>query len=170
MTNKKNQHKIPKTYLKAWSKNNKTVKSYLKIYEKTIITDPISTLFSENYKYSYSVGSLWKLHEAENEIFSCLQNFRVIYKGEQLSDFSEMHRLWNDFSNWDIYDCKDEKVKNSEIRHFIENKKSQYIEDKWNSIYEKDWKQKRNEFIISVENHLNCWYQVKNWNWRSFLF
>ncbi len=148
----KNQHKISETYIRSWSHDGNSVKTQLKSSGKIIDHDPISSMFSENYKYSYSLDSFWSLPEAEEEIYSFLQNLKIIHHGNQINNAQELHRLWTSFDEWEIYDKCGNRQDNKDIKDKISSIKSYFIENQWNLIFENKWNQSIDVFLESVEN------------------
>lgn len=160
---KKDQHFVPRTYLRPWSDDNKIycydrenkngeLKKIKKIlFERYYYSLTLKDWILPSYKtmpliYQDFVDQTFKLmREDNNKQIYALWNNKTIRSKNDISNY-----LIN-YLEWDFYYEKEGKAKNKYLKDQITSMKSLVLEDGLNTKFENDWPDFRNNFINAVE-------------------
>lgn len=137
----KYQHYIPRVYLRAWCFSNNSVWYYDKHKMKNEQRN-INNIFGQKHYYSIKAGSIHTNKKALKEIFGILDDYKVIYQGNELITYEDYNCEFDDFSEWELYNNENIKINKKEKNKIYQNIKSinyNEIEDNWNIKYENNW-------------------------------
>ncbi len=178
--NSKYHHLVPATYLKAWCKDNNSV-YVLDIESNEIKPRNIYKFLGEKHFHSIKAGYPLCSEEECEIIFEELKDYKVYYKGDILSNFSDYNNKYSSFDEWIIEDRNGEKLtekQRNKIKTKLDQKKLTDIEDKWNTKYENKWNIIRETIEYNVKHAKNGLidefmkgYLIKwivSLDWRSF--
>lgn len=152
----KEQHLVPRTYMKQWSYNNS---DSIYIYEKSKPTKGVhpASVYSINYIVGYNdikAGDIFVPDEALEELFGFVKNQCIIYlNGEKLDSLAKLNDNFYAFDSWEIYDKNEipaTKKEKNEIKRVIKQSRYTFIESEWSRQYEDSWE----EFISVLEKKI----------------
>lgn len=161
----KNQHLLPRTYMKQWSKDNTdSVYFFDKThFEEGVCQRKVDTINSLNNYYDIKAGDLFVPDDALNEIFGFLNELDIDYidieedgiEGNiySLSTLKELNAHYRKFENWIIKDKNGNlatKKERNKIKQRLEQARYTFIEEEWNKQYENNWI----PFITSFEKNV----------------
>lgn len=160
----KNQHLIPRCYMKAWKHNNgkdskvwvfdKSTHNCLKNPEKSDWTlKSLSTkdITVKNGFHDIKAGAPYMPNEALHEIYDDILQFDISYNGEKLDSADILDKNICHIDDWIIKDSNGvvftEEERASLKKYFSESRWT-YVETEWAHSYENNW----GYFIQSLEN------------------
>lgn len=147
----KKHHLVPQAYLSAWADNREN----LEVKDKEtggIQRHKKESIFCRRNYYSISVGMPICTSEDAESILEPLEDYNVIYKGQNVTAPIDLLRIYYDFDEWEIR--KDGiaismSTRNS-IKDRIKNAKVLKIEEAWSDQYENSWPTVRAEIVNTV--------------------
>ncbi len=152
----KSQHFVPKTYMKQWCMNEKSVNTYSKKSCCYKIRN-IESINCINYFYDFLPGGLMP-DEALNSIYGFMQGSTVKYtdkdgKNQVAVSLQDINTAYNYRKSWEVTDpdgyALSKKDKNKLLTHLQQCRYS-FSEEEWSKQYESQWE----TFINDVENRL----------------
>lgn len=153
----KNQHLVPRTYMKMWSydqednvwifdKNNQDKGFQPKSVDKI------------NYKVGFhdiKAGDVYVPDEALNVLYGFMNGWTIESENSVLSSLREFDNAYYDFDNWiiknELGEIATRKEKN-EIKRIIDQSRYTFIETEWCYQFENNWQ----SFIRELEYNLRC--------------
>lgn len=161
----KNEHLIPKCYLKAW-KYNQERNSTVWVYEKnkihrslnsqksdwTLESKPVNHVMSRLKYYDIKAGDPYMPDDALHYIYDPIMKFNVSYDGKILNSAELLNQYFYLFNKWDIKDSSDVPLTDAEIdslNTYFNGTRWMYLETEWGHAYENDWK----SFIEKIEKN-----------------
>ena len=152
----KDQHLVPRTYMRQWSYNN-TDSIY--VFEKSKADNGIHLAKVDNINYlvgynDIKAGDIYVPEEALNELFGFLASqCSVCFEGEELDTLRKLNDKFYEFDSWEIKDKEGvvaTKKEKNEIKRTIVQSRYTFIETEWCNQYEDSW----NEFITALEKKI----------------
>lgn len=175
----KNQHLIPRCYMKAWRHNggdNPKVWVFDKIIsycrenlensDWSLRSFSTKDIMAKNGFHDIKAGSPYMPNEALHEIYDDILQFNISYNGKRLDSADLLNKNICYIDNWEIKDSdgvaftKDERT--SLKKYFAESRWT-YVETEWAHTYENDWGQ----FIQILESKIKQAYVQKNVSTKS---
>ena len=160
----KNQHLVPRTYMKKWSYNGSDTVYVFDKSKKEKGVHPRS-IEKINYKVGFhdiKAGDVFVPDEALDDIFGCLSEYTIEMNGVLLKTLRELNDNFNHFEEWTIVDangCRATKKECNEVKRVIEQSRYTFIETEWCKQYENDWA----SYIDRLENKIrSAVYRVKS--------
>lgn len=153
----KEQHLIPRTYMRQWSYNSGDL---IWIVEKNNLEKGVQSknVDNINYKVGYhdiKAGDIFMPDEALNEIYGFLTSLIIKFNGKKLQTLRDMHNHYYDFDKWVIED-KDGKVatkkEKNEIFRVITQSRFTFVEEEWCYQFENNFI----DFFKKIEQKLRC--------------
>lgn len=151
----KNQHLIPRCYMKAWKHNNgKNPKVW--VFDKsthfcvenpqksdwTLKSLPTKDIMVKNGFHDIKAGSPYMPNEALHEIYDDILQFDISYNGIKLDSPVSLDEKINCVDDWVIKDSNGvaftEEERVSLKKYFAESRWT-YVETEWAHSYENDW-------------------------------
>lgn len=175
----KYHHLIPRTYLKAWCHSNGSVYVIDKKTNNKELKN-IKTNFGITQFHSIVAGMIMCNYKDLLKIFDCLNGYKVIYNGEEITSLEKYNNYYFDFDNWTIK--KDNEIVTKKQKNRLKNEINQIrildIENLWESKYERKWRWLRDTIEYNVlnsnVNEIPQFYKglimksVIAFNWRGF--
>ena len=153
----KNQHLVPKTYMREWSATgNDSVWVYDKMEEdKGIQPKNVETINCKRGFHDIKAGDIFSPDEALEPLFGFLKKYRIELNGTELRTLRELSDNYYEYDQWEIYDdCNNiagKKVKNS-YKKAIEQSRYAFIEKEWGRQFENSWQ----TYIHQIEEKVRC--------------
>lgn len=180
MSKAKYHHLIPQVYMKEWCHSGKSVYTFDKLDRNKINPRNIGKFGGIIGYHSIKAGIISCSDEDLEVIFNPLDEFIVIYNGEELQSPREYNNKYYDINNWKVLDNDGNEISSklfNRIKQNLENNNLVYIENLWDSKYESKWnlkleiiKQRLKEFDKEVDSFdkgfLMKW--IVSLNWRGF--
>jgi len=151
----KEQHLVPRTYMREWSFNGT---DSIWIFDKRENSIQVQNINRINYKTGFhdiKAGDVFVPEDALQEIFGFLKDYRIELEGKKLSTLYELNRNYCEYDKWDIYDDENniapKKIKN-EIKRVIDQSRYTFIETEWCYQFEDNW----TNYIHKLEGKVRC--------------
>lgn len=153
----KEQHLVPRTYMRQWSYNSDDSIWVIdkKELNKGIQTKNINSINYVNGYHDIKAGDLFMPDEALKELYSFLLPLKIVYDGKTLKTLRDIHNAFFNYEDWEIYDnsgIKATKKEKNEIQRVLIQSRFTFIEEQWCYQYEN----KFFEFISKIERNLHC--------------
>ena len=162
----KNQHLIPRCYMKAW-KHNSGRDPKVWVYDKCInycasnpersvwTLESFSTkdIMAKNGFHDIKAGFPYMPDGALHEIYDDILQFDVVCDGRNLDSPKLLNQYFCKFNEWEIKDStgtfftEDEKT---DLKEYFNESRWTYVETEWARTYENNWGQ----FIQSLETKI----------------
>lgn len=149
----KEQHLVPRTYMRQWSYNNTDSIYIFNKRQKEKAVQP-ANVNSINYIVGFhdiKAGDIFVPDEALEELFGFVsRQCKVIYEGRELDSLRKLNDKFWDYDKWEIFDLdgvKATRKERNEIRRVILQSRYTFIETEWCYQYEDNWIQ----FIEQIE-------------------
>ncbi|MBO5372228.1 MAG: DUF4238 domain-containing protein [Lachnospiraceae bacterium] len=156
----KEQHLVPRTYMRKWSHNNSDSIYVFDKNKKEKGVQP-ANVNSINYIVGFhdiKAGDVFVPDEALEELFGFVKKqCKVICGEDELDTLRKLNDKFYDYDNWQIYDgdgVQATRKEKNEIKRVILQSRYTFIETQWCYQYEDNWVQ----FIEMIE------WKVRNWN------
>lgn len=150
----KYQHLIPATYLKSWCINNTNTVRLKNKKSREISNRNIHNIMGENYFHSITVKSLMMDDGDLEKIFNCLNDYKVVCEGTEITANKDLRDKFYKYDDWQIYFKNNtliSKAKKNSLKKEIEGFKDNEIENKWSSKYENEWQ----SFVDNIKERIN---------------
>lgn len=153
----KNQHLIPRCYMKAWKHNSgndpkvwvfdKSVKyceSNLENSDWSLKSFSTKDIMAKNGFHDIKAGFPYMPEEALHEIYDDILQFNISCDGKTLDSTELLNEKFYNFSNWEIKNSsgamftEDEKAL---LKKYFDESRWTYVETEWARTYENDWEQ-----------------------------
>lgn len=142
----KYHHLIPRTYLRDWCYNEKSVWAYNKKTEKTEERN-IDNICGVSNFHSIGAKSITDSESSLKIIWSFLDDYTIFYVDDtsnkvDLEKRIEKQKYYTFFDQWEIHlpdGRKPTKKERNMIKNQIEANKDKSIEEKWSALYEQGW-------------------------------
>ena len=153
----KDQHLVPRTYMREWSYNSA---DSIWVFdkgekEKGIQPQNVDKINYQTGFHDIKAGDIFVPDEALKELFGFLEGYRIELNGEKLTTLEELNRKYYDYAQWKIYDDENnlatKKIKN-EIKRVIDQSRYTFIETEWCYQFENGWK----NYINRLEEKIRC--------------
>lgn len=152
MSIEKYHHLVPKTYLKSWCHNKKTIWYYSKDDCKWDESN-IDKICGIDFYHSIMPGSIYTTPNALQEIWSFLSPYHISYNGQPLDTFEKMNALYDFFDEWEILYPNGKPINKktlNKIKHTLSQAKHNNIEKQWSVQFENDW----NDLVAKLEKYV----------------
>lgn len=153
----KNQHLIPRTYMREWSSGgNDTVFVYKK-NEKNRKIKPknIDKINCEGGFHDIKAGDIFIPDEALESLFGFLKKYRIELDEKELETLRDLSKAYYRYDEWKIYDDENlianKKLKNL-YKKTIEQSRYTFIEEEWGRQFENNWQ----TYIHQLEEKVRC--------------
>lgn len=152
----KEQHLVPRTYMRQWSYNNA---DSIYIFEKSKVDKGIHSANVDNINYlvgyhDIKAGDIFVPEEALSELFGFWASQCLVYfEGEELDSLRKLNDKFYEFDSWEIKDKEGvlaTKKEKNEIKRTIMQSRYTFIETEWCYQYEDSW----TEFITALEKKI----------------
>lgn len=170
----KNQHLIPKCYMKAW-RHNSGENPRVWVFDKsirycqlnpvnsdwTLKSFPTKEIMAKNGFHDIKSGFPYMPDEALHEIYDDILQFDISYNGKSLDSAEKLDKNICYIDNWVIKDSNGvsftEEERLSLKKYFTESRWT-YVETEWARTYENEWGQ----FIQMLESKIRQTYAQRN--------
>lgn len=153
----KDQHLVPRTYMRMWSYNQS---DSIWVLDKTHLEKGFHSQSVENINYKkgfhdIKAGDVFVPDEALQDLFGFMNGWTVESGGKTLSTEREFNDDFHNFDKWIIKNEKNEvatKKDKNEIKRIIDQSRYTFIETEWCNQFENGWQ----SFINNLEMKLRC--------------
>lgn len=160
----KEQHLVPRTYMRNWSYND-SGSIYVLNKEKKETSAQITNVNSINYVVGFhdiKAGDIFVPDEALEDLFGFIKKCKISCGDRELENLRALNDNFYEFDNWIIEDEEGNlatKSEKNEIKRVITQSRYTFIETAWCYQYEDNWI----NFISGIEN------KVRNANLKVLL-
>lgn len=139
MSNAKNHHLIPKTYMKSWlTRKEKLLVKYCDEYD-IVYEEKRENVGGIKHYYSIMAGMPICNEKDAELIFAEALKYTVSLNGTILPTPLDLNKHFGDFDNWVVTRADGSMVSKKKIKREIEKVKIRDIEENWNIKYENKW-------------------------------
>lgn len=175
----KNQHLIPRCYMKAWKYNSgddpkvwvfDKSTSYCELTPEnsdwTLKSFSTRDIMTKNGFHDIKAGFPYMPDEALHEIYDDILQFDVVCDGQKLCSPELLNKNFYKFDMWEIKDPSGSMLTEGEkakLKTYFAESRWTYVETEWAYTYENNWWQ----FIQTVENKIKQDYSNRNISTKS---
>ncbi len=139
-------HFLSKTYIRQWGYTKNDVWVYDKLKNAATSIDLSGNSNQESFGkdnyYRLKAGSLFMPPKIADRLFSCLNEYLIVYKGEKITTSQDLNLAFPYFNDWMIYTHDNQIVdasKKNELNEKLRDGYDDIIEKKWGKKYENLW-------------------------------
>lgn len=143
----KNQHYIPKTFLKSWEIPNTKSVNFFDRTKNIYKVRNVEKIFNKKFLYSFSYKNIYSMPQQSKTIFYNILDGYVL-KNQNNTPFNIDEAIFNLLENVEVYKNNEliTKKQKNELKHELENTKDAQIEMKFNNL-ETKWSKFLDELI-----------------------
>lgn len=158
----KNQHYVPRVYLKPWRNRNRKIWIADKNQEDEVVERKEEKILSARNLYTVDFDQEFVINNCEEvkkefiyKINSLMDSRNVYakYRDRKIKDFDQIKSDLKNVEQWHFFkEDFDSEVNRSKIIEDIKKLTSFYLEEKFSDYFENQWSQKRDKFIKFCES------------------
>ena len=153
----KEQHLVPRTYMRAWAHDDK---DHIWVYDSNSKKKQPEekTVESINYKNGFhdiKIGDIFIPEEAMEELYGPLKAYKIVLGDKELTSLEAYRESYGDYDHWVITDMDGNianKKEKNELKSILEQSRFTFIEKEWCEQFEKNWQ----EYINRFEERARC--------------